>query len=302
MDIIFMGTPDYAERILERLILTDGIDVVAVYTQPDKPVGRKRVMTAPVVKKLALEHAIPVYQPARLRDKDVEDVLSQIDCDFIVVAAYGQILSQAVLDHAPCINLHASILPHYRGASPIQQTLLNGDRETGVTAMLMEIGLDTGPILKTARIPIPEDEMVSSLFDRLTALACDLTVEVLFGFETLEPVPQDDAAATYCKKITKADGEIKLEDALSEYDRFRAFTPWPGVYLSSGLKLKEMTLESSVGEHRPGEILSIEAKSVLIGCATGVLRLYRVQPPSKKEMSVIDYLNGKRSSVDDTLA
>ena len=148
MKIIFMGTPDYAEAILKTLINTDKIDVVAVYTQPDKPVGRKKVMTSPSVKVLANENNIDVYQPSRLRNEDVVKELQTIECDYIVVAAYGQILPQEILDHAPCINLHASILPQYRGASPIQQTLLNDDKQTGVTAMRMDIGLDTGDILK----------------------------------------------------------------------------------------------------------------------------------------------------------
>ncbi|MDX1295875.1 MAG: methionyl-tRNA formyltransferase, partial [Sulfurimonadaceae bacterium] len=196
MKVIFMGTPDYASRILERLIATDGIDIVAAYTQPDKPVGRKKVMTPPPVKTVALENSIPVYQPQRLREEEVVTELQGIACDYIVVAAYGQILPKSVLDHAPCINLHASILPEYRGASPIQQTLLNGDKETGVTAMLMDVGLDTGDIIKIERIDVPDDEMVVSLFDRLTDLAADLTVDVLQNFENYTPVPQNDDEAT----------------------------------------------------------------------------------------------------------
>lgn len=302
MKVIFMGTPDYASRILERLIATDGIDVVAAYTQPDKPVGRKMVMTPPPVKNVALEADIPVYQPERLRDEAVVDELQQIECDYIVVAAYGQILPKSVLDHAPCINLHASILPQYRGASPIQQTLLNGDKETGVTAMLMDIGLDTGDVIKIERIAVGDDEMVATLFDRLTDLAADLTVDVLEHFNEYTPEPQDDASATHCKKITKADGEVDFENAVELYNRYRAFTPWPGVYTSGGLKLKKMLLESSEGSHTPGEILGINADSAVVACKEGSLRLFAVQPPSKKEMAVTDYLNGKRLAVADLLA
>ncbi|MEE8589557.1 MAG: methionyl-tRNA formyltransferase, partial [Sulfurimonadaceae bacterium] len=148
MNVIFMGTPDYASEILETLVADKAINVVAVYTQPDKPVGRKKVMTPPITKTVALQNNLPVYQPTRLRDEETVAELLQIECDYIVVAPYGQILPKAVLDHAPCINLHASILPDYRGASPIQQAILNGDKETGVTAMLMDVGLDTGDILK----------------------------------------------------------------------------------------------------------------------------------------------------------
>lgn len=297
-----MGTPDYAEKILEVLIDDKQINVAAVYTQPDKPVGRKKVLTAPPVKVLAQSHAIPVYQPSRLRDEKVVAELLKIACDFIVVAAYGQILPKAVLDHAPCINLHASILPHYRGASPIQQSLLNGDETTGVTAMLMDEGLDTGDILKIASITIGEEEMVESLFERLTLLAADMTLDVLKSFASLTPVAQNDAEASHCTKITKADGEIGFKDAKREYNKYRAFTPWPGIYLESGLKLKAMKLEAYCKKSRPGEILEISDDSIVVGCELGKLRIYTVQPPSKKEMRVIDYLNGKRLNVADTLA
>jgi methionyl-tRNA formyltransferase len=302
MKVIFMGTPDYASRILERLIATDGIDIVAAYTQPDKPVGRKKVTTPPPVKTVALEYGIPVYQPERLRDEATVKELQAIECDYIVVAAYGQILPEGVLDHAPCINLHASILPDYRGASPIQQTLLNGDKESGVTAMLMDVGLDTGDIIKIERTEVPADEMVVSLFDRLTDLAADLTVDVLQNFTCYKPVPQDDAKATHCKKISKADGEVSFDDALTIYNKYRAFTPWPGIFLSNGLKLKKMACEATEGSYAAGVILSLDADSAVIGCSEGSLRIYTVQPPSKKEMSVIDYLNGKRLTVADRLA
>ncbi len=302
MKVIFMGTPDYAEKILERLIEEKEVDVVAVYTQPDKPVGRKKVMTAPPVKVLASQHEIPVYQPQRLRDESTVEELLKIECDFIVVAAYGQILPKAVLEHAPCINLHASILPQYRGASPIQQSLLNGDETTGVTAMLMDEGLDTGDILKIVTISISEDEMVESLFDRLTTLAADMTPDVLRHFDALTPQAQDDTQATHCTKITKAEGKIAFEDAQREYNKFRAYTPWPGIYLESGLKLIDMKREAYCKKNNPGEILSIDKESVVVGCDLGKLRIFKVQPPSKKPMSVIDYLNGKRLGLGDTLA
>lgn len=302
MKIIFMGTPDYASRILETLIAQDDMDVVAVYTQPDKPVGRKKVLTPPPVKTVAEQHAIPVYQPRSLRDEEVVETLKQIACDFIVVAAYGQILPQSVLDHAPCINLHASILPQYRGASPIQQSLLNGDSETGVTAMLMEAGLDTGPILAVEWIAIAADEMIESLFERLTTLAAQMTPKVLRTFDTLTPRPQNDDEATLCKKITKADGEVAFDDAQALYNKYRAFTPWPGVYLSGGLKLIKMTLAETSQEHDEGQILAIEKERIRVGCERGSLWIETVQPPSKKAVRAVDYLNGKRLGLDDTLA
>ena len=302
IDVIFMGTPDYADLILERLIADDEINVVAVYTQPDKPVGRKKVLTPPPVKVTAQKHNIPLFQPTSLREPEAIESVRNTPCDYIVVAAYGQILPREILDHAPCINLHASILPQYRGASPIQQTLLNGDKETGVTAMLMEEGLDTGDILKIEKVQVPDDMMVEELFETLTQTAADLTVDVLKNFQNYTPQKQDDTKATHCKKITKADGLIDFDDAVTIYNKYRAFTPWPGIYLESGLKLKKMDLESTDGSHKAGEILAIDKDSIVVGCNEGSLRIYRLQPPSKKEMDATAYVNGKRLSVADTLA
>lgn len=299
--VIFMGTPDYAEKILEALIKDEEVEVVSVYTQPDKPVGRKKILTAPVVKTLAQNHDIEVYQPNRLRDSEVvEGVLAQ-ECDYIIVAAYGQILPLEVLEHAPCINLHASILPKYRGASPIQEAILHADKKTGVTAMLMNEGLDTGDIIKISEIDISEDEMVVSLFDRLTECAVGLTLDVVKNYADYKPKAQDDAEATHCKKITKADGEVAFIDAQELYNRYRAYTPWPGVYTNSSLKLKEMQLLEASSENSEGEILEIKDEGVVIGCKRGSLLISRVQPPSKKEISAHDYINGKRLNLADTL-
>ncbi len=301
INIIYMGTPDYASRILQRLIAEDGINVLSVYTQPDKPVGRKKVLTAPPVKRVALENDIEVFQPINLRSAQTEEEIRSLNPDFIVVAAYGQILPKNILDLAPCINLHASILPAYRGASPIQQALLNGDSETGVTAMLMDVGLDTGDILKISRVAISETMMVEELFDALTECAADLTVDVLKDFDNLTPQKQDDEASTHCSKISKENGLIHFDDAVSLYNRYRAYTPWPGVYLESGLKLKSMLLESSEGEHRAGEVLEVGKDYIIVGCEKGSLRILRVQPPSKNEMDMQAYLNGKRLERADTL-
>jgi len=297
-----MGTPFYAKAILDKIIDTPNMEVVAVYTQPDKPVGRKKVMTSPVVKTLAQRHNIEVYQPQRLRDKEVVDELLGIECDFIVVAAYGQILPIEVLQHAACINLHASILPEYRGASPIQQTLLHGDKKTGVTAMLMDEGLDTGNILKIKTISVEDDEMVESLFDRLTVVAAELTIDILKNFDSLKAVKQDENLASYCKKITREDGKIEFLDAKEIYNKYRAFTPWPGVYLESGLKLKNITLEDITSTNQEGKIISIAKDSIVVGCKVGKLRIFRVQPASKKEMDILSYINGQRLFCEDTLS
>ena len=302
VNVIFMGTPDYAEKILERLIESKEINVVGVFTQPDKPVGRKKVMTPPPVKVLAQKHNIYIFQPNRLRDEEsVQDVLA-IECDYIVVAAYGQILPRAILDHAPCINLHASILPQYRGASPIQQTLLNGDTLTGVTAMLMEEGLDTGDILQIKTLDVDKDMMVESLFDALTTVATDLTVEVLLNFDSYTPEKQDESKASHCKKITKQDGEVAFDDAVTLYNKYRAFTPWPGIYLESGLKLKKIELENSDTSAKSGEVISIDSDSIVVACTKGSIRIFSVQPASKKEMDVLSYINGKRLTLEDCLS
>jgi len=302
MKIIFMGTPEYAKVILQRVIDTKDIEVVALYTQPDKPVGRKKIMTPPEVKTLACGNSIPVYQPSRLRDVEVVAELLQIECDYIVVAAYGQILPRAILEHAPCINLHASILPQYRGASPIQQTLLNGDKQTGVTAMLMEEGLDTGAILKINTIEVSADEMVETLFERLTQVAADLTIDVLENFDSLTPIKQDEEKATHCSKITRAHGEITLDNATEIYNKYRAFTPWPGIFLENGLKLKKIELEESVTHNEMGKILKIQSDSIVVGCKEGSLRIFSVQAQSKNEVDILSYINSKRLTLDAILS
>jgi len=296
-----MGTPSYAEEILKKMMKDKEIEIVAVFTQPDKPVGRKKILTPPPVKVLAEENGIAVYQPKRLRDEEsIKDILA-IECDFIVVAAYGQILPKEILEHAPCINLHASILPKYRGASPIQQALLNGDTKTGVTAMLMDEGLDTGDIIKISTCKIDPDETAPELFDKLTHIAADLTVDVLKNFKSYTPVPQDESQATHCKKITKEDGMVSFDDAQTLYNKYRAFTPWPGVYLESGLKLKKMKLCEKDSHNNEGTILSLE-NGICVGCKKGSVAVFTLQPPSKKEMDALAYINGKRLKVADTLS
>lgn len=297
-----MGTPHYAEAILKKLIDANNIEVVAVYTQPDKPVGRKKVLTPPQVKLLAQEHNIATYQPNRLRETDVVAELLKIECDYIVVAAYGQILPKAVLEHAPCINLHASILPQYRGASPIQQTLLHGDAKTGVTAMLMDEGLDTGAILKIQEMQVPTEMMAEELFDALTDVASDLTLDVLNNFTSYMPSKQDEQYATHCKKITKEDGLVSFDNAKTLYNKYRAFTPWPGIYLQSGLKIKKMLLKDTATCHEAGKILEVTSRGIVVGCAEGSVELVTLQPPSKNEMDALSYTRGKRIAVADYLS
>jgi methionyl-tRNA formyltransferase len=292
--IIFMGTPDYAASILEALIASDDIEVVSVYTQPDKPVGRKGVLTPPIVKVVAEKANIPVIQPNRLRDEEVVNEVLATPCDMIIVAAYGQILPKAILEYVPCVNLHASILPHYRGASPIQQSLLNNDTQSGVSAMWMDEGLDTGAIIKIETLPIGSDEMVESLYTRLTDMALHLTLDIIRNWDRKNALKQNDGEATHCKKIHKSDGLIDFSDAREIYNRYRAYTPWPGIFTESGLKIKSMVVEEENSNGEAGIITHIEKESILVQCKKGSLRITRVQAPSKQETSVVDYLNGKR--------
>jgi len=298
MNIVFMGTPDYADVILKRLIKEDGINVTSVYTQPDKPVGRKKVLTPPPVKVTAQEVDISCYQPITLKEKEIVEAIKSENPDFIVVAAYGQILPKSILDIAPCINLHASLLPKYRGASPIQQALLNGDKITGVTAMLMEEGLDSGPMLAWNVTKIDISDRKNDLFNRLADMAAELTIETLKNFSKISPLKQSLVDASYCKKIRKSDGLITFNFSAERiYNTFRAYEGWPGIYLESGLKLLDISLTDDEG--KAGTIVRIDNDGVVVACETGAIKIYKVQPPSKKGMDSLSYIRGKRLSVED---
>ncbi len=298
MKIVFMGTPDYADTILKRLLNENSIEVAAVYTQPDRPAGRKRTVTPPPVKTTAQRAGIKCRQPLSLGGNEVEKEIRDESPDFIVVAAYGQLLPKSILDIAPCINLHASLLPKYRGASPIQQALLDGETITGVTSMLMEEGLDSGPMLAWSVTPVTLMDRKSDLFARLARMGGDLAVETLFAFDSLCAIPQYDADASYCKKITKEDGLVAFDlSSVQIYNRFRAYEGWPGIYLGSGLKLLDIL--PAEGEGEAGKILSVGEKSVIVACGTGAVEIAEVQPPSKKRMYAASYVRGKRIGVED---
>ncbi len=299
--IVYMGTPHYAKEILKTLIEAEDMEVSLVLTQPDRPVGRKKVLTAPPVKELALQHGINVLQPHRLSDEGIEDAIKALKPDFIVVAAFGQILPKSILDIAPCINLHASLLPQYRGASPVQQSLLNGDEKTGVTSMLMEEGLDTGPMLEKVEFDIPEDMRLHALMAQLTSDACRLTLSTIRNYENITPQIQDEAEATLCKKIKKSDGEVDFEDAGLIYNKYRAFEGWPGIFTSNGTKLDGLSLIDTTSDNRVLEILSFDEDSVVVGCRKGALKIATLQPASKKAMSAKAYCVGRGLKVGDTL-
>ncbi|MGB5920155.1 methionyl-tRNA formyltransferase [Arcobacter sp.] len=301
--ILFMGTPDYATKIFKE-ILNSSNEIVGLFTQPDKPIGRKQVITAPHIKQFCIDNDLntPIYQPEKLRNnQEAKQQIEALNPDFIIVAAYGQILPKEILNIAPCINLHASLLPKYRGASPIQESLLNGDIYTGVTSMLMEEGLDSGDILGLKYFKIPQTMEVAELFSELSELASKLTIETLDNFEKISPKVQNETNVTYCKKIKKEHGEVSFENAEVLYKKYKAYSYWPGVYLKSGLKLKKISLVENYSLNNAGEILAIEDDGIIIACQKGCLKIAVLQAPSKKEVSAIEYIRGQRISIGSLL-
>jgi len=301
--VIFMGTPDYATTIFKKLI-ESSYEVVALFTQPDKPVGRKQIITPPHIKQYCIDEniQIPTYQPEKLRgNKEVEEQIKALKPDFIIVAAYGQILPKEILDIAPCINLHASLLPKYRGASPIQESLLNDDEYTGVTSMLMEEGLDSGDILALQYLKITPTMEVAEAFGKLSNIAATLTIVTLDNFEKISPKKQNEAEVSFCKKIKKEYGEVDFTSAKKLYLKYKAYSYWPGVFLNSGLKLKDISLVETESKNKAGEILNLEQDGVTIACETGSLKIVTIQAPSKKAVLAIDYIRGQRLKIGDIL-
>ncbi|MEN8727697.1 MAG: methionyl-tRNA formyltransferase [Sulfurovum sp.] len=299
--IVYMGTPHYAKEILNTLIEAEDMEVSLVLTQPDRPVGRKKVLTPPPVKLLALEHHIKILQPNRLSDEGIEEAIKDVKPDFIVVAAFGQILPKSILEIAPCINLHASLLPQYRGASPVQQSLLNGDEKTGVTSMLMEEGLDTGPMLEKVEFIIPSDMRLHALMAQLTSDACTLTLSTIRNYDNITAQAQNEDQATLCKKIKKSDGEVDFEDANLIYNKYRTFEGWPGIFTADGTKFDGINIVDTTSKNSVLEILSFDADSVVVGCSKGALKIESLQPASKKAMSAKAYCVGRGLKVGDTL-
>jgi methionyl-tRNA formyltransferase len=277
-----MGTPDYANKILLKLIQSDFIEVIAIFTQPDKPVGRKKILTSPIVKLTGEKYSIQIFQPHRLKDE--QELIKKLNPDFIVVAAYGQIFPKTILDITHAINLHTSILPKYRGASPIQQTIINNDLEAGVTVMKMEIGLDSGDILAVSRTSISNNCNVIQLYEKLTVMASEIIIDVLINYNDLKPFRQQRVDATYCKKILKSDGLISFEneDNHSIYRKYLAFQEWPNIYLENSLKLIEIELGSKNHNSIAGKIIDIGKNYIEVACRIGTILIKKVQPKSKK--------------------
>ena len=302
--ILFMGTPDYATKIFEEVLNNENYEIVGLFTQPDKKVGRKQILTAPHIKQYCLDNNLdfPIFQPEKLRNnEEVKNQIIELKPDFIIVAAYGQILPKDILDIAPCINLHASLLPKYRGASPIQESLLNDDTFTGVTSMLMEEGLDSGDILGLKYLKITPTMEVVEAFNKLSEIAATLTIETLDNYERILPKKQNESEVSYCKKIKKEDGLVDFIDAKKLVLKFKAYSFWPGIFIESGLKLKNVTLVENESSNISGEILEIKKDSVVVACSRGTIEVKNLQVPSKKEVNSADYIRGQRLKEGDIL-
>lgn len=309
MKIVFMGTPDFARTALESIIEA-GHEVVLAVTQPDKPKGRSGELQPCEVKECALEHNIPVFQPQKIKLPENVAELKKYDADIYVVAAFGQILSQEILDipRFGCVNIHASLLPEYRGAAPIQQAIIDGKKTTGVTIMQMAAGMDTGDILIQRAIPISDDETGGGLFDKLSVLGGELIVEALPKIERgeLKPVPQDENLATKCDKLSKDMGRIDFFKSAEEINNLvRGLSPWPSAYTklsdkslkiwkANVVKKESLTVSGDMEKCTPGTIVDIQKDSFTISTGKEFLRVYEVQLEGKKRMEVKDFLLGNK--------
>jgi methionyl-tRNA formyltransferase len=301
--IVFAGTPEFAAAHLKAL-LNNPFEVVAVYTQPDRPAGRGQKLMPSPVKQLALQHQIAVYQPQTLRDPAAQAELAALKPDLLVVVAYGLILPQVVLDipRLGCINSHASLLPRWRGAAPIQRAIQAGDAESGVTVMQMEAGLDTGPMLLKVSTPINADDTGGSLHDRLAELGPPAVLQAIDGLAagSLRGDVQDDSLATYAHKLNKDEALLDWSRPAVELERLiRAFNPWPICHSSlNGAPLKvlaaQLVTEQGEGRGAPGEILAASKDGLTVACADGSLRLTRLQLPGGKALNFADLFNSRR--------
>lgn len=309
MKVIFMGTPDFSVPVLQGLIDSKEHEVTAVVTQPDKPRGRSGKLVFTPVKQLAVEYGIPVYTPKRVKDPEFVKELSRIPCDVIVVIAFGQILSKEILDLPKygCINVHASLLPRWRGAAPMQWAIIAGDETTGITTMQMDVGLDTGDMLLTKEVPISPNETGESLHDKMAVLGSELLLETLRQAEegTLHPIPQNDEDSTYAKMLTKETGKIDWNLDAAQIERYvRGLNSWPSAY--SGYKGKTLKIWCAevlpeVTEERPGTVVSVEKDSFTVQTGNGCLRILELQLEGKKRMDAGSFLRGVKIEKGDVL-
>ncbi|MBR6020693.1 MAG: methionyl-tRNA formyltransferase [Lachnospiraceae bacterium] len=320
MRIVYMGTPEIAATILERL-LEEPYEVVLAVTQPDRPKGRGKALACSPVKELAVSRGIPVFTPEKLRLPENVEVIREAAPDMIVVAAFGQILPKSVLDipRYGCINVHASLLPKYRGAAPIQWSILDGESETGITIMYMNEGLDTGDIITQTVVPITEEETGGSLHDKLAAAGAEALVAAIPGIVdgTLAPIPQGEMTTPYAKQLTKDMGNLDFTWDAEKLARYvRGLDPWPGTYTfrdGSMLKIARAAAvacevdsssetDGNSGETAcPGTVVAVEKESFLVQTGCGLLRVTEVQPQGKRRMSAEEYLRGYRLAVGTVL-
>ena len=300
MDIIFMGTPDFAVPVLETLTASEKHTVKAVVTQPDKARGRSGKLIFTPVKEVAVKHGIPVYTPQKVKDPEFVETLKQISCDIIVVVAFGQILSKEILDFPKygCVNVHASLLPRWRGAAPIQWSILEGDKKTGVTIMQMDVGLDTGDMLATEEVPLLGTETGESLFDQLSTLGGPLLLKTLEEIENgeVKPVKQKDEESTYAKMLTREMGELDFQEEAVRLERYvRGLNSWPSAYThyhGKQLKIWKAIPMATAHKEAPGTILTVNKDSFEVAASEGSLKVMELQLEGKKRMTTHDFLLG----------
>lgn len=307
MRIIFAGTPEFAATNLQAL-LNAGHDIVAVYTQPDRPAGRGRKLKPSPVKALALEHNIPVFQPLTLKDPAAQQELNTLKADLMIVVAYGLLLPQVVLDmpRLGCINVHASLLPRWRGAAPIQRALLAGDAATGVTLMQMDAGLDTGAMMLKTHCPITSSDTSASLHNKLAEQGGDALLELLplLAKGEITAEAQNEAEATYAAKLSKEEAQINWQLPATDIDRaIRGYNPWPVAWFKDGEEVirvwqaevvseTEAMIEAKVLNSAAGTLVAVVKDGLIVACGEGLLKITRLQLPSKPQMQVSDLLNG----------
>lgn len=302
MKILFMGTPAFAGIVLEKILQNSAFDVVGLFAQPDRPFGRKQEIKSPHTKQLLLDIGleIPIFQPEKLDEKCV-DIISDLAPDVILVVAYGKILPKKILSLARCINIHGSILPKYRGASPIQEMILNDEAQYGVSVIDMEESLDSGDILGIKSFEVTEYMDIESLSRVLAQMGGDLVIDILENLSNIRPIKQIDSDSSYCKKILKEDGMIEFKNAKEIFLKSLAYASWPNIFLENGLKLFGIKVLQENGSYISGEILEVKKDSIVVGCQKGAIEIQILQPSGKQKMSASAYIRGRRFNVGDIL-